>query len=407
MKTINTNLLMTNRLKKRRKKYYTIFLDTEPKSKKATKNKSELQKKIIDQMRNRNWRCIKSKVAIEIVAYTKQKNPPQIQTFVKNILDIMYKKELLQNNKDNIYLPFEDDKLIKYIRSEYKFLNTKPKIYIKVRPLKSFISDIHFVNTELESKYQEELNTKNQTIEYRGLIDDEEGFRKFLTKEAYESLIKMNKLDTQKNLSERISITPNIISLIYPKNNKIPKNIKKIYRDWSAMLLDMPNRIHLPGIPLKENGEKAYKKKYKEELKKRMRKYLENNPIFNNLQSPIIITAFYMPPKIKKKNYKDLDNIMLEYIMPTMNEIFQPPISLFNLVSEEINNKKINNHLFSVPKSLEGSAIGYEIIELPYNFSKSDTCSIIIGFKIETTRKSLMSLTDEKIDKYIKENQYI
>lgn len=78
----------------------------EPKSKKATKNKSELQKTIIKKLRSRNWEGLKGKVAIEITAYSGQRNPPQIEKFVKNIVDIMHKKEILLNNEDKLQTIF-------------------------------------------------------------------------------------------------------------------------------------------------------------------------------------------------------------------------------------------------------------------------------------------------------------
>lgn len=402
--TFNIKLL---NLKRKRKKYRTLILDIEPKSKKATRNKSELQNIIIEKLRTRNWKCIESKVAIEITSYTNQKNPPQIEKFVKNIIDIMHKKEILKNKKDEIYLPFKDDKFIKYLRAKYVFLKGKSKTYIKIRPFNSFISDIHFVDTELGLNYHAGKNTSDNWSEYRELIDKKEEYLKVLSKEAYDSMIKMKTLDLQKDICDGISITPEIIGLLYPRQGKYAKNFKEIYRNWASMLLDVPIRIHLPGIPLSEDEEEDYKPKYREVLKKQMRKYLANHPIFNKFQAPILITAFYMPPKRKKKDYKDIDNIMLEYIMPAMNEIFRPPISFFNLVTEDRRGKKINDRSISNPKSLNGSAIGYEIIELPFNFSNSDTGFIKIGFKIEIVESSVMGYIDEEIDKYMAENQYV
>jgi hypothetical protein len=402
--TFNVKLL---NLKRKRKKYLTLLLDIEPKSKRATRNKSELQNIIIEKMRTRNWEWIKSKVAIEITSYTYQKNPPQIEKFVKNIIDIMHKREILKNKKDEIYLPFKDDKFIKYVRAKYVFIKGKSQTHIKIRPFNSFISDIHFVDTELGLKYHAKKNTSDNWSEYRDLIDKKENYLKVLCKEAYDSMIKMKTLDLQKEICDGISITPEIIGLLYPKQSKYAKNFKEIYKNWASMLLDVPIIIHLPGIPLSEDEEENYKAKYRELLKKQMRQYLANHPIFKKFQAPVIITAFYMPPKRKKKDYKDIDNIMLEYIMPAMNEVFRPPISLFNLGMEDRHGKEIKDHSISNPTSLNGSAIGYEIIELPFNFSNSDAGFVKVGFKIEIVKSSVMDYIDERIDKYMSENQYV
>ncbi len=399
--TFNMKLL---NLKRKREKYLTLILDIEPKSKKATRNKSELQNIIIEECRTRDLECIESKVAIEITSYTNQENPPRIEKFVKNIIDIMHKKEILINKNDEIYLPFKDDKFVKYLRAKYVFSKGKSQTHIRIRPFNSFISDIHFVRTELGLNYSPGKDTSDNWSEYRELIDKKEEYLEVLSEKAYDSMIKMKTLDLQKDICDGISITPEIIGLLYPRRGKYAKNFEGVYRNWASMLLDVPIRIHLPGIPLSEDEEEDYKAKYREVLKKHMRKYLVNHPIFSKFQAPILITAFYMPPKKRKKDYKDIDNIMLEYIMPAMNEIFRPPISLFGLAQEDRHGKKINDRSISNPKSLNGSAIGYEIIELPFNFSNSDNGFMKIGFKIEIMESSAMCYIDEEIDKYMAEN---
>ena len=74
---------------------------------------------------------------------------------------------------------------------------------------------------------------------------------------------------------------------------------------------------------------------------------------------------------------------------------------------EDKRGKKNNDRSISNPKSLNGSAIGYEIIELPFNFSNGDTGFIKLGFKIEIAESSVMGYIDEEIDKYMAENQYV
>jgi len=48
-----------------------------------------------------------------------------------------------------------------------------------------------------------------------------------------------------------------------------------------------------------------------------------------NLKTPTIATVFYSPPVGKKGFFKDMDNIMLEYVLPSFNDTFTPPLSLF------------------------------------------------------------------------------
>ena len=352
---------------KRKKKYIDFFLDSESKSKRTTKNKSELQKIIIEQLKSRNQKGLKGKIAIEITAYSNQKNPPQIEKFVKNLVDIMHKKDLLLNEEEQCYLPFTDDNQIKYLRAKYVFLKREPRIHVKIRLFSSLISDINFVHDELNSKYCKEPSTRNYWEEYEELIRNKEKYLKSLSKEAYDRMVMLITLDVQKEICDAISIDPHLIGLVYPKRSKYMKKlgIEQTFREWASMLLKVPIRIHLPGIPLKEGEDENYKRKYKADITKLMQKYLDDHPIFKEIQSPILISTFYVPPKRGKNFRKDLDNIMLEYIMPAMNEIFYPPISLFNIGMEDTLSHENQILSFNIPKSLNGSAIGYEIIELP------------------------------------------
>jgi hypothetical protein len=311
------------------------------------------------------------------------------------------------NKVDESSLPFKDDRCIKYLRAKYVFLEGKPQVLVKIRPFSSFISDIHFVHTELGLKHQSEPNANSNWNDYNDFLDNREMYLKILSEEAYDSMVKLKTLDVQKEICDAMSITPHVVGLLYPKQSKYVNDFKQTYRNWASMLLDVPIRIHLPGIPLKKAEEEDYKTKYKEDIKSRMRQYLATHPIFKQLQSPILVTAFYMPPRKKKKDYKDIDNIMLEYIMPAMNEVFRPPVSLFNIGMDDHDDNDFNRRAGSIPKSLNGSAIGYEIMELPYDFSETDTGFIIVGFKIETTESSVTDYIDKEIDQYMTKNQYI
>jgi hypothetical protein len=394
---------------KRKSKYVDFFLDIEPRSKKVSKNKSDLQNLFIEKMKARGLQKIKGEVAIEITVYTKEKTPPQIERVVKNICDLIHNKnKTLKNQADEIYLPIEDDKYIKYLRAKYVFLDVTSQIHLKIRPFSSFTSDINFVGEEIGVKYRENSNISNDNWnEYKELINNKDKIIKMLSEEAYNAMLKLKILDLQKELCNLMSITPEIISLIYPKKSKYINKIKDIYKSWASMNLDTPIIIHLPGIPLKNGEEKDYKNRYKENIKKQMVQYLERNPIFDKFQSPILISTFYLPPKKKKKNYKDIDNIMLEYIMPAMNKVFRPPISLFNIGMEDRSSNEVREKSITIPKSLNGSAIGYEVIELPHNFANTDTGFLKIGFKIEDVESSIMEYIDDQIDKYMSKNRYM
>jgi hypothetical protein len=346
-----------------------------------------LQAQFIDLMKQGGFTRLHGKVAVDMIVYTSLKSVPQIQNVVKNILDIMHKEEYLTSNTEEGYLPFEEDKHVKYLRAKYVFIPGDSSIRIELRPFTSFLSDVRFVNSEVGFKERDNDLAEN----WRKLgdyIDNKDKYLKLLSDDGYEAMKNLAIFDMQKGIADGISITPHMLGLIYPKTMK---SIKRTYADWVKMLIEMPIFMKLPGIPVRgEEDDKEHreiKRLYKKALKAMMLKYLKKNPIFGRLLSPVLVSTLYMPPKSKKRDYKDVDNIMREYVMPAMNEVFSPPTSYFDLEPN---------------KCLDGSCIGYEIIELLRSFSDEKAGFLSVGFRMmDGTEISIMKYVDREIDGFI------
>jgi hypothetical protein len=393
------NLKILN-LRKKQKKYINLFLDIAPESKKSMgKNQIEIQKLIIDQMKKRHFRKIRSKIAIEIIAYSSEKNPPRVERFVKNLLDLMHKKKILEDIDDADFLPFEDDSDIKYLSVRYIFLPGKSQTVIHIRPFSSFISDLHFIDREIEEDESDKDDFISISERYEDLIKNKEKYIKLLSKKAYESMLDLSTLDMQKSLSSNMAISPFIIRLIYSKKGTKPAFIKDTYKEWADSLINFPIRIKLPELPTEKNTSKAYKADAKSQLSS----YVNKRPLFKNLKAPAIATVLYSPPAGKKGFYKDVDNIMLEYILPIFNDIFTPPITLLNL-----HMRKKDKFSTAIPKSLNGSAMGYVIIELPKKYSKQRKGFLSVGFEVvDFDREGLIQSIDKKIESYIENYEYL
>lgn len=106
----------------------------------------------------------------------------------------------------------------------------------------------------------------------------------------------------------------------------------------------------------------------------------------------------------------DIDNIMLKYIMPIFKEVFKPPLSLMNLHMKKAQTKELKKYSNAIPNSLNGSAIGYEIIELPKKYSENEKGFLSIGFKtidIDIEEGGIITSSEEKIKEYIVNHEYI
>jgi len=387
-------------LRRKQKKYINLFLDIAPESKKSMgKNQGEIQKIIIDQMKERHFTKLRSKIAIEIIAYSSEKNPPRIERFVKNLLDLMHKTEILENVDDADFLPFEEDRDIKYLSVRYIFLPGRSQTFIHIRPFSSFISDLHFIDREIEEDETEKDDFISIQERYEDLLKNKSNYTKLLSEKAYESMLDLATLDMQKSLSSSMAISPFIIRLIYPKKGTKPASIKDTYKEWADSLINFPIRMKLPEIPTKKNTSKAYI----EDARCQLASYLNDRPIFEELKAPAIATVFYSPPVGKKGFYVDVDNIMLKYVCPIFNDIFIPPLTMLNL-----HMKKEDKYSAAIPKSLNGSATGYVIIELPKKYSKLQKGFLSVGFEVvDFDKEGLIQSIDKKIESYMESCEYL
>ncbi len=390
---------------KRRKKYLNFILNIPIRSKRKTPNKKEIQKLIIDKMKRLNKTKLTKDIAVQIIAVTGEKGTPNIAKFIKNIIDIMHKLYVQDGSN---FLSFNDDNQIKYLYVKYVLLDREPFVHIKIRPFSSFISDLHFIDNHL-SDYKKELDSFNNDYDnddsYNEFSQNRESYLKFLSKEAFDSLLKMSLGTQQRNFGNLISINPLLIQTLYPKKDRYTKYFKDIDQNWAELLMTSSIRLKLPGIPIGLNGSdttKEQKNAYKESIKKSLYQYRENISIIKNLQSPIIVSVIYRPAKKSLK--KDIDNIMLEYIIPVANEVLEPPASHYGLTEYKHDNK-----LIKVPlaKDLHGMSIGYEIIYAPRFKQKHNEGELYLGFRLDRVMEdTLIDKTDELIEQFLKSEDY-
>lgn len=382
---------------KRRKKYISLHLDCDIRSKAQTNNKTEIQRNIIKQMKSFEKVTLSQDIAVQIITYTTDKRSPGIDKWIKNIIDILHKTEYLENTADKIFLPFSDDKQIKYLYVQYFYAGKSSRTHIDILPFSGFISDLHkaeeIIGNKRDYSYEHESN-------YSDLITNKSRYLSFFSEEAYNSMLKTSLETEQRKFGNLISIRSHFIRTCFPKRNKLSKSLKSIYQDWAEMLLKTPIKLKLPGLPKNGNEDKEIVKKYKEQIRIELTNYINKYSIMKNLQGPIILSVIYRPAK--KKIEKDIDNILLEYIMPVANDILNPPASLYRITEYEdfITKKTIFSPL---AKDKNGISIGYEILRVP-QFNDNKNGEIYLTFRLSSNEDSLIDDAQRTIDKYLKED---
>lgn len=382
---------------KRRKKYISLHLECDVRSKAQTSNKTEIQRNIIEQMKLFQKTTLVKDIAVQIITYTTDKRSPGIDKWVKNIIDILHKTDYLENVEDKIFLPFADDKQIKYLFVQYIYAGKSSSTHIDILPFSGFISDLHKAN-EVESNnkdyfYEHENN-------YSDLIVNKDKYMSFLSEEAYNSMLITSLETEQRQFGNLISINSHFIRTCFPKRGKFTKYLKSINHDWAEALLKTPIKLKLPGLPSNGSEDKEIAKKYKEQIRIELENYISKYSIMKNLQAPIILSIIYRPAK--KKIEKDIDNILLEYIMPVANDILNPPASLYRITEYK---DFSSNETLSAPlsKDKNGISIGYEILRVP-QFTDNENGEIFLTFKLSSYEESILDNAQKIIDEYLEED---
>ncbi len=375
---------------KRRKKYISLLLRCNIRSKRASrKSQYEIQKQVIKQMKTLKANKITNDIAVQIISYTSDKRVPGIANWTKNLIDILY-KEFSENIDERNYLPFNDDKQIKYLFTLYRYGCKESKIYIKIIPFSSFIADVQ----KICMKYNSISLKENEESNYQEMINNKQLYLQGgISEKAYESLLSTELMNEQILFGRRTAINLDFIYLCYSKQ----KNNLDCNKKLLESLLNFPIRIKLPGLPKGGSKNKEKANNYKTIIEIEIRNFLEKYPYLKKLQIPIIISVIYCPLYNYKE--KDIDNIVLQYLIPVVNKLMNPKCCLFNQNKnmEELSDNKSNSRIIK-----NSSCVGYEIIRIPPKHNSADG-QLYLTFKYAND-ESIIDSVEKKIDEIINEN---
>lgn len=378
----------------RKAKYITFSLDCDIRSKKTCKQaeRTRIQLEIIKKMKIFQHKTIKSDIAVEIVSYTGDKKSPGVDKWAKNIIDIMHKTEYLSNPSDAQFLPFIDDKQIRYLYVTYHYVNEKSKTYIKIIPFTSFLKDLDLDN-----------NISNNDLDNtEELYENNYSYNSQLSKEANEALRKMYLQNKQESFGNLISISKDIIRNCFKhgsnKNDIILTKINNSITEIMNYIIKSHIKLSIPSLPNNTTKDKSKITNYKKDIEKLLTEYLNKYSFLQDLQCPLIISIIYVPGRNSTVKEKDIDNILLDYIVPVINQIMHPPITIGGIKEYEDFDGIKKKPVLINDKS--GQIVGYEILKLKKNFSK--TGYLTIGFKQSIINESIISNCYEQLGDYCK-----
>lgn len=402
---------------------YSYYLfDREPPGK-ATGNsqKADFQGEILHEMKKNNRGSYRSRIVAEIRLDPTSKNPPHIHTAMKNLLDI-FEKPLPQSGIGRKALIYQNDNQIAYLSVRYHLGSDEKGIRAKFAPFRCFAENLNLAHDILSGRYDdslnrydfereiEEINSAHRDYDFseamRELRKLEEGKRDFIrlfSEKVYNSRHLMDIMRAQESLLAMSKLSVDDLYNIYNTSKVFQENfhlreLAKIVSEWVTA---SPIRMQLPSLPTKEDE----KKPFKEEIRKCLIEFKSHYDILEPLYIPVVLEVIYKPPVASEGFYKDLDNIIREFILPIFHEEFKPPpthASIFDTI--EINDDKALKEMIErIPKSVPYSVAGYELVEMPRHPEDKEDGLLVVGISPGSfVSHSLWYRIDEVIERWSK-----
>jgi len=359
-----------------------LTVNIEPKGKNSSdEEKRCFRKEVKAQLRVQNRRRFRGELILQIDFYTTKDNPPELQTLSKNYLDLLHKvMPQIDSFKSILY---EDDNQIKILISNYHIdekSHKKPCVEIKAYSMRYFIADLELAyrimaNNFSDSDYSAQSRFKDKLEDERyysnkdyfeDLRDLEEGKkdydrffgegyynaqRNFVMRQIQEQFLKQSNLDIR-----------SLISLFEPyfsKNKKYAgfKDFQRIWNGSRNLISFSPAYLNFGNAPQHQGGRNIFKNHLKKELKE----FREKFKILFPLLHPISVIVTYIPPL---KKVVDLDNLA-RYIVPFVNEIFEPPTVVQLTYKDSYLTDLLNKESEIVQCFPPNSIASYQLVHIP------------------------------------------
>jgi len=406
------------RLKRKTKTIY-LKIDHEPKSKRSIsrEEKSYFRSEVKRQLRKQNRRPHRGDIILEIDYFTTQDNPPALHTLSKNYLDLLHKS--IPDLDNYAGLLFRDDSQIKILISNYHlndFGKETPHIRITSYSLTNFYKDVELAERILSNKfsdtdsfrhsrfedelrYEELEDNRNVYNDLRDLRENKDYYvgkfgesffdlqEHFYVREIQERYLKINDF----NIRYLVSIFQSKFS--FNKKYSEDARFQNLWDSSRNLIFLASDFLELGKAPAQEGDTVIFK----DNLQKGLKEFKNKHKILFPLLQPISLLITFLPPR---RNVVDLDNLA-RYIVPFVNEIFNPPASLSLTYDRRYLNNLLKQEVKLMQKFPPNSISSYQLIHIPRK--DNDPVNGEIKFVITNGLnifRNVWNIVDETIEKW-------
>ncbi len=285
-----------------------------------------------------------------------------------NYLDLLHKE--LRATDTHKEILFKDDNQIKILIVNYyiKTEREKGEIYIETQSIGDFIKDLELIDkidVEKENNYPDDFDTSLEGLSSLEEIKEVLGenyhsLRKYWVQQVQESFLKTH------NLSVAGLVSLFRSRFFSQKRYSDFAELQEIFKEQERLIIFATNFLEFGKSPSK-NGES--RSEFKAQVRIKLDKFKEKYKILFPLLQPIRVNILFILPK---SNVADLDNIA-RYIIPFVNEVFQPPSDLHRYLNKPSSDENEENLKPIPPNSISG----YQIINIPRKETDDENGTIL------------------------------
>lgn len=353
----------------------------EPRSKKSMPlaDRIAIQAQVIETLKRRERLAFRGPVILSLDLRTTDRNPAHIQTIAKNILDLLGQPLTGLRTRRRGLLYFDDSQIQGLVvRCEHGA--EAPKIYIEALP----ISDLHddlalgvYAADSIQDEYREDgQEDYSSSLELEDLARDRERILSGLGREAYLALEDMARRETQKRLLAVPRLGFRELAYLYRMTGSSEvssprQTLHEIARSWESLIKSNPFRILLRELPTQSGSQGAFKQHTANELQRFQNRFKAS---LDPLRVPVALEVVVKPPVHASTSIlHDLDNVVRNYLIPEVVDIFGPPSHLAHSYSERWNKATgpWADVLDRLPKSAAVGVVRYEVWRIPRDSSDS------------------------------------
>ena len=312
------------RYQSRHKRRISISIDNiEPQSKKmSAADRAAFQTAVAEQLTSVKRSTFRGDVALKLDVATANKSPPHAHTIAKNLLD------LLGHRMTGVVWPkksllYADDSQIQALSVMCRHGEDQPNIRIEARPFAAMLDDLELAGAALqatesmESHYERER--EDEWVDtFRDLVRDEKAQREAMGDKMYDAYREIVRWSAQRALLGRSGVNIPVLGWMYGLPRGVPTGFDKSM--WARLVGGSKLRLQVGELPIATGQKSAFKQRVSDEIVAFKERW---DWVISPLVMAVALEVVVRPnPKTPPAVLHDLDNIVREYLIPSIVPAF-------------------------------------------------------------------------------------